>query len=153
MSVDTWLQASSKTTQRIEQDNVGQIVLIDNVDGSSNVSLDTSTGKVTIEKDADYLVVAAPQVGRENAGDVANFRGWIRVNGTNVPDSNVLLNLETVNTKGVIVCQVLEHLNSGDVLEVIMATDNSAASVGIEALQPTPDEPMVPAIIFSLEAR
>lgn len=153
MSVDTWLQASSKTTQRIEQDNVGQVVLIDNVDGSSNVSLDTSTGKVTIEKDAYYLIVAAPQVGRENAGDVANFRCWIRVNGTNVPDSNVLLNLETVNTKDVIVCQVLEHLNSGDVLEVIMATDNSAASVGIEALQPTPDEPMVPAIIFSLEAR
>lgn len=150
---DVWLQASSGATQRIEQDNVGQVVLIDRNDGSSNVELDTSTGIITVNNKADYLVVAAPQVGRSNPGDVANFRCWIRVNGVNVDDSNVLLNLESVNTKDVIVCQVLVSLVEGDTVEVIMATDNVAAGVGIEALQPTPDEPMVPAIIFSLEAR
>ena len=106
---DIWLQASSGTTQRIEQDNVGQLVLIDRNDGSSNVELDTSTGMITVANEADYLVVAAPQVGRLNSGDVANFRCWIRVNGVNVSDSNVLLNLESVNTKDVIVCQVLVH--------------------------------------------
>jgi hypothetical protein len=150
---DIWLQASSATTQRIEQDNVAQVVQIDRVDGESNVSLDISTGAVSIKNKADYLIVAAPQVGRLNAGNIANFRCWIRVNGTNVPDSNVLLNLESINTKDVIVCQVLVHLEGGDKVEVMMATDNAAAGVGIEALQPTPDEPLVPAIIFSLEAR
>jgi hypothetical protein len=150
---DIWLQASSATTQRIEQDNVAQVVQIDRVDGESNVSLDISTGAVSIKNKADYLIVAAPQVGRLNPGNVVNFRCWIRVNGTNVPDSNVLLNLESINTKDVIVCQVLVHLEGGDKVEVMMATDNAAAGVGIEALQPTPDEPMVPAIIFSLEAR
>jgi hypothetical protein len=150
---DIWLQASSATTQRIEQDNVAQVVQIDRVDGESNVSLDISTGAVSIKNKADYLIVAAPQVGRLNLGNIANFRCWIRVNGTNVPDSNVLLNLESINTKDVIVCQVLVHLEGGDKVEVMMATDNAAAGVGIEALQPTPDEPMVPAIIFSLEAR
>ncbi len=150
---DVWLQASSATTQRIEKDDVGQVVLIDKIDGSSNVALDITTGKVTVENEADYLVVAAPQVGRMNTGNVANFRCWIRVNGVNIPDSNVLINLESVDSKDVIVCQVLVHLSAGDNLEVIMATDNAAAGVGIEALQPTLDEPMVPAIIFSLEAR
>jgi hypothetical protein len=150
---DIWLQASSATTQRIEQDNVAQVVKIDRVDGESNVSLDISTGAVSIKNKADYLIVAAPQVGRLNAGNIANFRCWIRVNGVNVPDSNVLLNLDSINAKDVIVCQVLVHLEGGDKVEVMMATDNAAAGVGIEALQPTPDEPMVPAIIFSLEAR
>ena len=75
------------------------------------------------------------------------------MNDRNVPDSNVLLNLESADSKDVIVCQVLVHLGEGDKVEVMMATDNAAAGVGIEALQPTPDEPMVPAIIFSLEAR
>lgn len=150
---DIWLQASSATTQRIEQDNVAQVVQIDRVDGESNVSLDISTGAISIKNKADYLIVAAPQVGRLNAGNIANFRCWIRVNGVNVPDSNVLLNLESVNAKDVIVCQILVHLEDGDKVEVMMATDNAAAGVGIEALQPTPDEPMVPAIIFSLEAR
>ena len=108
---------------------------------------------MTIANAADYLIVAAPQVGRQNPGDVANFRCWLRVNGVNVPDSNVLLNLPSPDTKDVIVCQVLARLEANAVLEVIMATDNAAAGVGIEALQPTPNEPLVPAIIFSLEAQ
>jgi len=152
-NTDVWLQASSGTTQRIQQDDKGQVVLIDRVDDANNVTLDNLTGAVTIKNSADYLIVAAPQVGRSNSGNVANFRCWICVNGENVPDSNVLMNLESVNVKDVIVCQILVHLDEGDKVEVMMATDNAAAGVGIEALQPTPDEPMVPAIIFSLEAR
>ena len=151
MGSSNWLQASSKTTQRIAQDNVGQVVVLDILDNASNVSLDTTSGAVTVEEDADYLIVSAPQVGRENPGETANFRCWVRVNGTNVPDSNVLLNLAGPEVKDVIVSQVLVHLSAGDVVEVIMATDHAESGVGIEAIQPTPDEPLVPAIIFSLE--
>jgi len=147
---NSWLQASSKVTQRIAQDNVGQVVVLDILDNASKVSLDTTTGAVTVEEDADYLIVSAPQVGRENPGGTANFRCWVRVNGTNVPDSNVLLNLSSPEVKDVIVSQVLVHLSAGDVVQVIMATDHAEAGVGIEAIQPTPDEPLVPAIIFSL---
>ncbi len=149
---DIWMQASSTITQRIKEDNVGQVVIIDNVDGASGVSLDASTGSFTVEQESDYLVVAAPQVGRQNPGDNANFRCWLRVNGENVPDSNVLLNLFHVDVKDVIISQGLVHLNAGDVIQVVMATDNAAAGVGAEAIQPTPDEPLVPAIIFSIEA-
>ena len=152
MSKGNWIQASSTKTQRIKQNDTGQVVLIDNVDGASGVSLDPITGAFTIESEGDYLVVAAPQVGRENAGDTANFRCWLRNNGENVPDSNVLLNLFSIDVKDVIVSQGLVHLNAGDVLQVVMAPDNASAGVGIEAIQPTPDEPLVPAIIFSLEA-
>ena len=149
---DVWIQASGTKTQRIQQDNVGQVIIIDKVDGANGVSLDAATGAFTIENEADYLVMAAPQVGRLNPGDTANFRCWLRVNGENVPDSNVLLNLFHVDVKDVIISQGLVHLNAGDVVEVVMATDNAAAGVGAEAIQPTPDEPLVPAIIFSLEA-
>jgi len=150
--IDAWIQASSTLTQRIESDNEGQVVIIDKIDGASGVALDPVTGSFTIEVEADYLVMAAPQVGRLNPGGNANFRCWIRVNGENVPDSNVLLNLFHVDVKDVIVSQGLIHLNAGDVLQVIMATDNAEAGVGAEAIQPTPNEPLVPAIIFSLEA-
>ena len=118
MGSSNWLQASSKTTQRIAQDNVGQVVVLDILDNASNVSLDTTSGAVTVEEDADYLIVSAPQVGRENPGETANFRCWVRVNGTNVPDSNVLLNLAGPEVKDVIVSQVLVHLSAGDVVEV-----------------------------------
>lgn len=147
-----WIQASSKTTQRIVENDTPQVINIDKVDGAEGISLDPKTGIFTVENESDYLVVAAPQVGRSNAGNNANFRCWIRVNGENVPDSNVLLNLFHVDLKDVIVCQGLMHLNAGDKLEVIMATDNVDAGVGAEAIQPTPNEPLVPAIIFSMEA-
>ena len=149
---DIWIQASSTLTQRIEKDNEGQVLIIDNVDGANGVSLDAETGSFTVEHNSDYLVMASPQVGRLHAGDNANFRCWLRVNGENVPDSNVLLNLFHVDVKDVIVSQGLIHLKAGDVLQVIMATDNAAAGVGAEAIQPTPNEPLVPAIIFSMEA-
>ena len=145
------IQASGSKTQRIEEDDVAEVILIDKIDEADHVSLDAETGSFTIEVDSDYLIVAAPQVGRQNAGDAANFRCWLRVNGVNVPDSNVLLNLFSVDYKDVIVSQVLVHLKAGDVLQVMMATDNAAAGVGVEAIQPTPDEPLVPSIIFSLE--
>ena len=153
MTSESWLQASSKRTQRIEETDIGQVVVLDILDGAEKVSLDTDTGAITIQEEAHYIVVSAPQVGRANPGGVANFRCWLRVNGANVPDSNVLLNLASVDVKDVIVAQVVVRLSPGDVLEVVMATDNSEAGVGIEAIQPTPDEPLVPAIIFSLEAR
>jgi hypothetical protein len=69
-----------------------------------------------------------------------------------VPDSNVLLNLFSVDVKDVIVSQGLVHLKKGDVIQVLMATDNAKAGIGVEAIKPTPDEPLVPSIIFSLES-
>ena len=129
------------------------MVVLDILDGANNVALDTATGAITIEQEADYLIVSSPQVGREHGGETANFRCWLRVNDTNLPDSNVLLSLPHPDVKDVIVAQVLVHLNAGDVVEVLMATDRSQAGVGIEAIQPTPDEPLVPAIILSMEAR
>ncbi len=148
-----WLQASSKRTQRVREDDTGQVVVLDTMDGSNDVSLNVETGAVTVGQEADYLIVSSPQVGRSEGGGKANFRCWLRVNGTNLPDSNVLMNLATEDVKDVIVGQVLVHLGAGDVIEVVMASDNASAGVGIEAIHPTPNEPLVPAIIFSLEAR
>lgn len=149
---DVWIQASGKKTQRITENDTPQVIIIDNVDGASGISLDSQTGEFTVENESDYLIVAAPQVGRSNPGSNANFRCWIRVNGENVPDSNVLLNLFHIDVKDVIISQGLIHLNAGDKIEVVMATDNVDAGVGAEAIQPTPNEPLVPAIIFSMEA-
>ena len=132
-STDIWLQASSDKTQRLAEDNVGQVVIIDRIDGASNASLDTRTGAVTIESDADYLIVAAPQVGREHSGDMANFRCWLRANGVNIPDSNVLLNLPSVDTKDVIVCQVLVHLEANVTMTI---TPTFAWNSPIESIAP-----------------
>ena len=52
--------------------------------------------------------------------------------------------------KDVIVSQGFLELSAGDRVTAVMATSNANAQVGTEAIQPTPDEPLVPGIIFSM---
>lgn len=152
-----WIQASSKKTQVINKSNIGQVVIIDTVDGSKKVRLNSQTGQIKVLCEGDYFIMAAPQVGRckdrcyNDCGhnDISDFRCWIRVNGTNVSNSNVLLSLAP-QTKDVIVSQGIVHLNEGDIVEVVMATNDGQSGVEIQAIQPTPNEPLVPSIIFSL---
>jgi hypothetical protein len=95
-----------------------------------------------------YLIIAAPQVGRLKGGDQESFRCWIRVNGHDVANSNVLLALGQ-GTKDVIVSQSLITLYAGDKVQVVMAVSDPKDGVGIEAILP-PENVLVPSIIFSI---
>ncbi len=145
-----WIQASGKNTITITESDTPTPIPINTVDGANNVELDPETGKVKVLCDGLYCIIAAPQVGRcECEEGVADFRCWLRKNGNDIPNSNVLLNLYK-QTKDVIVSQGIIPLKAGDTIQVIMATDNADAGVQIETINPTPNEPTVPSIIFSL---
>jgi hypothetical protein len=148
-----WLQASSTKTQRIREADVGQVIILDQVDGSHGVSLDTLTGKITVDREAEYLVITGPQIGREKPGLTANFRSWLRVNGMDVPNTNTLRSLTSAGDKDVLVCNALVHLRIGDELEILMATNHPDRGVGIEAFRPGPDEPRIPSIILTMDSR
>lgn len=140
-----YLQASASFTQEIVTNP--QMVLIDNNDGFNKVNL--NGGSIEFEFAGEYLLIAAPQVGRlgETEG-LANFRCWLVVNGTPVTNSNVLLNLRPW-TKDVIICQGIVSLNAGDLVTIMIATNNLEKGVAIEALSQDGEEPLVPAIIFT----
>ena len=95
-------------------------------------------------------MVAAPQVGREDAGPLGCFDLWLRVNGSDVSNSNVQLCQDAGSmAKDVIISQGILPLEAGDVLEVMMSANNPEANMCIEAIQPA-SEPLVPSIIFSM---
>ena len=97
-----------------------------------------------------YLIVAAPQVGREGAGPYGCFDLWLRVNGADVANSNVqLCEDEGSRAKDVIISQGIVPMEAGDTLEVLMSANNPEAAMCIEAIQPS-GEPLVPSIIFSM---
>ncbi len=149
----SWLQASSTKTQRIREADVGQVIILDQVDGGHGVSLDTLTGKITVDREPEYLVIAGPQVGREKPGLTANFRSWMRAYGMDVPKSNTLRSLTSAGDKDVLVCNALVHLRVGDELEIPMATNHPDRGEGIEAFRPGPDEPGIPSIILTMDSR
>ncbi len=148
-----YMQANASRSQIIEETDVGEKINIDVVDSSRGI-INQNNGEFVVRRDATYGVIAAPQAGRQDqeAGS-ANFRCWILVNGLPVANSNVLLNLlpsSDGGLKDVIISQGFLPLKAGDRVSVKMATSNAQAQVGTEAINPTPDEPLVPGIIFSM---
>ena len=106
--------------------------------------------KITVSEAGPYLIVAAPQVGREGEGPLGCFDLWLRVNGSDVANSNVQLCQDAGSkAKDVIISQGIVPMAAGDVVEVLMSANNPEAALCIEAIQPS-GEPLVPSIIFSM---
>ena len=145
-SPDQYLQASSTITQCPGM--APEVVQMDITDAASGVAM--AANQMTVEESGAYLIVAAPQVGREGAGPYGCFDLWLRVNGTDVANSNVqLCQDEGSMAKDVIISQGIVPLEAGDVVEVMMSAGNREANMCIEAIQPE-GEPLVPSIIFSM---
>lgn len=118
------------------------VVLIDSIDGSNGVTL--VNNEFIVSDDGLYLVVAAPQVGLAKGGKPGCLNLWLRLNGSDVLNSNVQL-CQSGMDKDVIVGQGLLELREDDALQVMM----SGTGLCLEAIQPL-GEPLIPAIIFSM---
>jgi hypothetical protein len=142
-----YLQASGSTTQVITHANTPQRLIIDVEDAAMDIHLNPNEGSAQVEQEGAYLVITAPQVGRINDGGVENFRCWLKVGKEDVPNSNVLLNLQGA-TKDVIVAQAIVNLKKGDEVSVWMSA-STGGDVAVEAIKPM-GEPLVPSVIFSM---
>ena len=145
-NAEQYLQASSTITQCPGM--APEVVEIDVTDAASGLTL--TDNRITVSEAGPYLIVAAPQVGREGAGPLGCFDLWLRVNGSDVANSNVQLCQDAGSmAKDVIISQGIIPLSEGDVVEVMMSANNPEAAMCIEAIEP-PGEPLVPSIIFSM---
>ena len=141
-----FLQASSTITQCPGPEPT--VVEIDVVDGAEGTTLENN--KITVNESGTYLIIAAPQAGREGDGPMGCFDLWLRVNGSDVANSNVQLCQDAGSkAKDVIISQGIVPLEEGNELEVMMSANNPEAELCIEAIQPE-GEPLVPSIIFSM---
>ena len=143
---DQYLQSSSTMTQC--PGTAPESVKIDVTDAANGIAM--ADNKITVSEAGPYLIVAAPQVGREGEGPLGCFDLWLRINGSDVANSNVQLCQDAGSrAKDVIISQGIVPMAAGDVLEVMMSANNPEAAMCIEAIQP-PGEPLVPSIIFSM---
>ena len=143
---DQYLQASSSMTQC--PGTAPEVVAMDIIDAAEGITLENN--QITVGEGGPYLIVAAPQVGREGGGPYGCFDLWLRINGEDVANSNVQLCQDADSmAKDVIISQGIVPMSAGDELEVMMSASNPEAAICIEAIQPA-GEPLVPAIIFSM---
>ncbi len=143
---DQYLQASSSVTQCPGTEPT--LVAMDIIDAAEGIAMENN--RMTVSEAGPYLIVAAPQVGREGDGPYGCLDLWLNINGNDVANSNVQLCLDDGSmAKDVIISQGIVPMEAGDVLEVMMSASNPEAEICIEAIQPA-GEPLVPAIIFSM---
>ena len=140
------IQLSSGITQRPETTDPVPVVL-DQIDLADNMVVVGGT-KIVALVSGNYFVVAAPQVGRLKSGDPEEFTCFLRIDGQQVPNSNVLLALKQ-GTKDVIVSQAIVPLRRGSELEVMISSSDPKDGIGIEAIE-VPGQPLVPSAIVSV---
>ena len=104
---------------------------------------------IRISESGTYVLIAAPQVGRNLGEESAYVDFWLRKNDRDIPNSNVRCVLGTNENKDVIVNQTMMQFNTGDVINVMMAIERTGEGLGIEAIK-TPGRPLIPSIIFSM---
>jgi hypothetical protein len=135
-----FLQASS-TDPQLATDTKPKVVVMNSTDAASGMT--NKDGVVTASEDGAYFVVAAGQVGGSTKGSV---RIWMRVNGTDVDNSNTEQFIAEPAFTAVLVCQGVMELKKGDKVEVMYSA--TAPGLGLIVKKPA-GEPVVTSIIFS----
>ena len=104
---------------------------------------------IRIHESGTYVLIAAPQVGRQNGTKARYVDFWLRKNNRDIPNSNVRCVLRTGENKDVIVNQTMMPFAAGDIINVMMAVEATGEGLGIEAIKPV-NRPLIPSIIFSM---
>ena len=113
-------------------------VLYDQIDAQDGIGYSQATG-IEILKDGAYVIVFAPQT-KVAKGCTS---GWLRVNGEDVANSNVVYCTQSPKDTNVVVSQGVIPLQSGDVVTTEIDGE------GVEAQFPT-NAPQIPSAITSI---
>lgn len=105
--------------------------------------------EVTIERTGMYLIIVGAQVGRERTSPNSWIDFWLRINGVDVPNSNIRFSSVNHDQKDVTMTQCVTHLGKTDHLNIMMSVSNLEDGLGIEAIQPE-GEPLIPSIILTI---
>ena len=112
--------------------------------GEASSAIKIEGSKITVLRAGDFYMSAAAQVGGTATGNVYL---WMRVNGTDVPDSNSIQTVPSPAFTAVLVSQTGMTFKKGDVLEFVYAA--TAPGLGLIASKPA-GMPGVPSIIVSI---
>ncbi len=142
-------QFSSNKTQRPNTLGATKVELNWLTEPEWRLMLDFNKGDVIIKQPGIYLLIAGPQVGKVSGTTPRWLDFWVRVNDVDVPNSNVRVVVTDPQEKTVIPLNVVLPLNSGDILNIMMATETIDEGLGVEAITPS-GEPTIPSIILTI---
>ena len=143
-------QFSSSVTQRLETLEPVKIDLDAQEEIESGThSIDFDGCDIKIRQSGMYMIIAAPQVGRLSGSTPRWINFWIKINNVDLANSNIQRILVDCNQKDVIPLNAVTPLNSGDIVNLVMAAETTGDGIGIEKIEPD-GEPMIPSMIVTM---
>jgi hypothetical protein len=121
----------------------------DYINGGVTHSNSRNPADVIVNEEGSYLIVAAGQVGKTSGSTTCNVDLWLSKNGEFVANSNTRASVNTVNDTIVLVSQAIMPLKANDTINTVMSVSATGQGCGLINTLP-PNEPDIPAIIFSI---
>lgn len=139
------LEQIDTTTQSIANTANAQVITF-NTDVHHNGITRTSSSRFTILKQGSYLITFSG-VAQGATGKVINV--WLRINGSDVANSNTDYTFKSNNATTVITVTFLEHFNVNDYFELWTWGDSTNNQWYAKAAGTSPTRPAVPSFIMT----
>jgi hypothetical protein len=107
------------------------------------------SSQIVIPKTGIYEVYYSIQLSRTSGGQGAYIYVWVRVNGSDIPDTNGRVTTNSNNGDTLPIVPYILSLNAGDVLEFVSQADEN--HIQILAISPAPIGPDIPSIIVGIK--
>jgi len=112
-------------------------------------TIDFDKGDIIIKQSGMYLLITGPQIGKVTGTIPRWLDFWVRVNKIDIPNSNIRAVVMDPQEKTVVPLNTVLSLNTGDILNVMMATETIDEGLRLEAIEPD-GEPTIPSIIVTI---
>jgi hypothetical protein len=139
-------QFSSNKTQR---PNTQPVKLELNSVSFVHFGMDFNKADIVIKQPGIYLLIACPQIGKVSGTTPRWLDFWVRVNNIDVSNSNIRAVVSDPQEKTVVPLNVVLPLDSGDTVNIMLATETMDEGLGVEAIAPI-GEPTIPSIILTI---
>lgn len=142
------------TTQSIAAINTAYPITLNSTASKTNdgpmqygVYIGSPTSRVYVDISANYNIQFSLQLYSSNAS-IKNVSIWLRINGTDVPDSATIITVSGSSAGTVAAWNFVVSLTAGSYFELVWSADSTA--VTIQSLAASSPRPAVPGVILTV---
>lgn len=142
------------TTQSIAAINTAYPITLNSTAAKTNdgpmqygVYIGSPTSRVYVDISADYNIQFSLQLYSSSAS-TKNVSIWLRINGTDVPDSATIITVSGSSAGTVAAWNFVVNLTAGSYFELVWSADSTA--VTIQSLAASSPRPAVPGVILTV---
>lgn len=136
------------TTQTAAVANTAYPIVLGATDLSLGVYLGAPTSRVYVDTGGIYNIQFSAQLDRTSATDGIIWL-WLRINGTDVPDSASQIRIKGNNAETIAAWNFLVRLNAGNYFEIVWAADDTDSR--LQAIAAAGIVPAIPSMILTVD--